>query len=77
MLSAGTREGRVPARLFDTQLFTRDDGCARQTNRHKNINQAPAACARRKRAATGAPHMEEFIAFLEVKSLPFHLHSRS
>jgi chaperonin GroES len=21
--------------LFDTQLFTRDDGCARQTNRHK------------------------------------------
>lgn len=22
-------------------------------------------------------HMEEFIAFLEVKSLPFHLHNRS
>ncbi|ALA66754.1 molecular chaperone [Corynebacterium lactis RW2-5] len=21
--------------MFDTQLFTRDDGCARQTNRHK------------------------------------------
>lgn len=60
----------MPARLFDTQLFTRDDGCARQTNRHKNINQAPAACARRKRAATGAPHMEEFIvANVNIKPL--------
>ena len=27
--------GRVLVGLFDTQLFTRDDDCARKTNRHK------------------------------------------
>ena len=30
-LSAGTRAGRVPVRLFHPQLFTRDDGCAGTT----------------------------------------------
>ncbi len=59
----------MPTRLFDTQLFTRDDGCARQTNRHKNINQAPAPRPML-RAAPGAPLMEEFIvANVNIKPL--------
>ena len=68
--------GRVPDRLFDTQLFTRDDGCAREPTGTKNINSRSPHTNRRPprdgagRDAAGSTHMEDFIvANVNIKPL--------